>query len=116
MRTFLGTLFLRIAIAFALLYPAISSFINPDKWAAAMPQLVSHFVAVKTFMIIFAGYEFLFALLILIKPDPFAPCIIVFLISAALAGLSFRDFSVVYPNMTLAFAALSMGFLGKIRG
>lgn len=116
MRTFLATFMLRIALAFALLYPAVMSFINQEKWASALPALITSLIPAKTFLIIFAGYEFLFALLILIKPDPFAPCIIVFLVSAALSVLSFRDFDVIYPNVTLAFAALSMAFLGKIRG
>lgn len=116
MRTFLGTLFLRLAVCFALVFPAVMAFIDPDKWAAGLPAVLTHFVAAKTLLIIFSGYELLFGLLILIKPDAFLPAGVVFLISICLAVLNLGDLNKVYQNVIIAFSALALAFFGKIRG
>jgi len=116
MRTFLGTLFLRFAVCFALVFPAVMAFIDPDKWAAALPALLIHFASAKTLLVIFAGYELLFAVFILIKPDPAGPAGVVFLISVLLAILNLGNLSQVYENIVVAFSALALAFFGKIRG
>ena len=116
MRTFFGILFLRIAVCFSLVFPAVMSFVNPDKWAAALPAILTHFIAAKTLLIIFSGYELLFALFILIKPDPSFPAGIVFLISVVLAILNIGDLAQIYQNIIVAFSALALAFFGKIRG
>lgn len=116
MRTFLGTLFLRFAVCFALLFPAIMAFVSPDKAASALPAVLTNFVAAKTLLIIFSGYELLFAVLILVKPDPGWAAGIVFLISAVLAVLNLGDLGQVYQNIIVALSALSLAFFGKIRG
>ncbi len=116
MRTFFGTLFLKIVICFALVFPAVMAFIDPDKWAAALPAVLTHFVAAKTLLIIFSGYELLFAVLILVKPDPAWPSGVVFLISICLAVLNLSDLAQVYQNVIVAFSALALAFFGKIRG
>lgn len=116
MRTFLGTLFLRIAVAFALLYPAIAGFIEPDKWTVALPAVITQLVAAKTVLIILAAYEILFALLILLKPDPGWVAGIVFVVSIVLTVLNLKSFDTAYPNVVVALSALSLAFFGKIRG
>ncbi len=116
MRTFLGTLFLRLGVSFALLYPAVMAFVNPDKWSTALPSILTAFVAPKTLLIMLAGYEILFAALILLKPDPSLPAGIVFLTFVIFTILSFKDFDLVYQNATVALSALALAFFGKIRG
>jgi hypothetical protein len=116
MRTFFGTLFLRIVVCFSLVFPAIISFIDPDKAVAVLPALLTHFIAAKTLLIVFAGYELLFAVLIFIKPDPSWPAGVVFIISIVLVFLNLSDLAQVYQNIIVAFSALSLSFFGKIRG
>lgn len=116
MRTFLGTLLLRVGVAFALLYPAVMSFISPEKWVSHLPPIVSTFMAPKTFLMLLAAYELLFAIIILIKPDPGWIAGIVFLTFTLTAAFTYTDFDSVYQNITMGLAALSLAFLGKIRG
>lgn len=116
MRTFLGTFLLRIAIVFALLYPAVMSFVEPDKWAALLPPVLTSLISAKNLLMILAGYDLLFAVLILIKPDPGWIAGIVFLTFTAFTIFGYRDFDSVYQNVTVALSALALAFLGKIRG
>lgn len=116
MRTFLGTLFLRFAVCFALIFPAIISFVDPDKASALLPAILTHFIAAKTLLIIFAGYELLFGVIILIKPDPSWPAGVVFLISVVLVLLNLGNLDQIYQNIIVAFSAMSLAFFGKIRG
>lgn len=116
MRTFLGTLFLRFAVCFALVFPAIMAFVDSDKWAAGLPAVLTQFVSAKTLLIIFSGYELLFAVFILLKPDPSLPAGFVFLVSVVLAVLNLGDLNKVYQNIIVALSAFALAFFGKIRG
>lgn len=116
MRTFLGTFLLRIGVAFALLYPAVMSFVSPEKWIGRLPAVISSFMAPKTFLMLLAAYEILFAILILIKPDPGWIAGIVFLTFALTAVFTYSDFDLVYQNVTMGLAALALAFFGKIKG
>ena len=117
MRTFVGTTLLRLGIAFALLYPAVMSFVNPDKWTAFLPPVLTALVAPKNLLMILAGYNLLFAILILVKPDPgWTICGILFITFIALAVLGYRDLDLVYQNISVGLATLALGLFGKTRG
>jgi hypothetical protein len=117
MRGLIGTILLRLGVAFALLYPAVMSFVKPEKWAALLPKVLTAFISPENFLMILAGYNILFAILILVKPDPgWMVAGVVFVTFTATAILGYRDLDFMYLNITAGLAALALAFLGKIRG
>ena len=106
---------LRAAVSFSLLYPAISSLFDTDKWLVAVPSFLNGVIDARMLTIIIAGYEILLAILVLIKPNPSAPAMIVFVSVLVFLAFNYTDMQRVYRDIPLALSALALSFLSKVR-
>ena len=106
-------LLLRVGVAFAFIYPAVSAFLVPTSWIGFFPQLVRDFIPNETLLIsIFGISEILIAFWILVGKNIFFPSLLasIYLILIILFNINvfdvlFRDVAILF--MTLALATLS---------
>jgi len=115
MRTLISSFALRAAVSFSLLYPAISSLFAPEKWLVTPPSFLNGIVDAKTLTIIIAGYEILLAILVLVKPNPSGPAMIVFVSVLVFIVFNYTNMEMVYRDIPLALSALALSFLSKVR-
>jgi hypothetical protein len=102
---------LRLAIAFAFLYPAIDGLIHPDNWIDFFPSFMrGGFLSDPTLLLIWGAIEAVIALWILSGKKIFWPstaatillCGIVFF-NMSLFDLVFRDLAIALTAATLAW-------------
>ena len=115
MRTLISTFALRAAVSFSLLYPSISALFAPEKWLINPPSFLHGVIDAKMLTIIIAGYEILLAILVLIKPNPSMPAMVVFVSVLVFIAFNYSDMNRVYLDVPLALSALSLSFLSKVR-
>lgn len=115
MRTLVSTFALRAAVAFSLLYPAISSLFSLEHWLVNPPLFLNGIIDAKMLTIIIAGYEILLAILVLIKPNPSTPAMVVFVSVLVFIAFNYTDMNRIYPDIPLALSALALSFLSKVR-
>lgn len=115
MRTLISSIALRVAVSFSLLYPAISSLFYPDKWVVVVPSFLNGVIDAGMLTIIIAGYEILLALLVLIKPNPSTPALIVIISVLVFLAFNYTDTQRIYRDIPLALSALALSLLSKVR-
>jgi uncharacterized membrane protein YphA (DoxX/SURF4 family) len=110
---------LRIALAFAFLYPAIDAFIDPTSWLGYFPAFATaafHTISIPlkwsdlVLLHAFGLLEIALALWVLIGRRaklPAALMAFILLIIVAL-NLNASDFSVLFRDVSIAFAALAL--------
>ncbi len=106
-------LFIRLGLAFVLLYAGIASFQDPGMWSGFVPQFVSSILPAETFLKIFAVFEVVLGLVILSGK---AARLAGFLAAASLVGITVFNLSawdIVFRDVGLALAALALVFHGR---
>ncbi len=111
---------LRIAIAFAFIFPAYSAIGNPDEWLGYFPPFVlsmaqgigiSDIVLLHTFGI----FEVIIALWVLWGKKGYIPAALAAVVLGLIVILDFNQFSVLFrdASIALASAALALDFWRK---
>ena len=113
------SLVLRIAVAFAFLYPPIAAFFNPDGWVWFVPTFVATVMPLTVFLHLFGVGEIMIALGILFMKNPFYPALAA---AGVLAGIVIVDtvmegsfdwamFDVVFRDISILLAAVALMLL-----
>lgn len=108
-------LFLRLAVAFAFLYPPVSAYLNPTAWLWFVPDFVELVVSKQVFLNVFGVMEIALALAIIFMKNPTYP---LFAASAILAGilvLDYTAFDVVFRDVSILLAAVALILLHRER-
>lgn len=104
---------LRIGIAFGFFYAAIFSFLNPNGWIGFFPIFLRDFFGANLILPIFSFYELVLGFWLISGKWP--------VISATTAALSvfsiiifnFGAMDIVFRDVTIFFAALSLVLLSR---
>ena len=110
---------LRVALAFAFLYPAIDAFFDPTSWLGYFPQFVTatfHTIAVPlkwsdvVLLHSFGLLEVVLALWVLFGRRIRVPATVMALMLFAIVGFNLdpSNFSVLFRDVSIAFAALAL--------
>lgn len=109
----LAAWFLRVGLAFAFLYPAISAFASPLTWQGFIPFWMIGLVNVKIFLLVYSSFEILLAILLLLGKQLFTVSIICVLILFLIVIFNFSAMEIVFRDVSLAFAAIALAILIK---
>jgi len=112
---------LRIALAFAFLYPAIDAFFDPTTWLGYFPTFVTsafHLIAIPlkwsdvVLLHSFGLFEIVLAVWVLFGRRVRIPAIIMAIMLFAIVGFNLdpSNFSVLFRDISIAFAALALAF------
>ncbi|MBV9159371.1 MAG: hypothetical protein JO019_02110 [Candidatus Kaiserbacteria bacterium] len=99
---------LRCGIAFTFLYPPIDAFFNPFSWIGYFPTFLRGFVPDLVLLHSFGAVEIVIAIWILIGWRIFWPAVLATLMLLSIVVFDFRDFEVLFRDLALAAAALSL--------
>lgn len=105
-------LLLKLGVSFALLYPAISAFMNPTLWIGYVPAWVELFVPRDTFLPVFSAFEIIIACGVLFF-NKALPSVIAGLMLVSIVVLNRNEFPVVFRDLAIAFAAFALAILLK---
>ena len=108
MRSSSATLFLRIGVAFAFLYPAIDSFVQPYSWIDYLPQFLNGILPDVEMLRVFAVFEFVLALWILSGKRILVPSLLAALTLIAIVALNVAEFQLLFRDLSIAAAALAL--------
>lgn len=107
------TLLLRVAIAFAFLYPPIAAVLNPTAWIWFVPDFVELFIAKEVFLHVFGVVEVLIALGVLFMRNPFWPAAAASVILFIIVVIDLSTFDIVFRDVSILLAALALILLTK---
>ncbi len=106
-------LLLRLAVAFAFLYPPINAWGDPNAWIGYFPQFMSGILPDETLLHVFGGIEILLALWILSGWKIVWPCVGAAVMLLAIVGFNMSEFQVLFRDVSIALAALALAYLHK---
>lgn len=102
-------LLLRIGVAFAFIYPAISSFINPTAWIGFLPA----FVATETLLFIWGVIQIILALWILSGKKIFIPSIIASLALLGVILFNFTQIDIIFRDIVIFLVTIALAIYSK---
>lgn len=104
---------LRLGLAFAFIYPAVSAFIEPNNWIGFIPVFIRDVVPADIFLPIYSIAELIIGAGILLSKNPFYYAlsgafvlVLVVILNIGSFDLVFRDVSII--AMALAFIWLTV--------
>ena len=107
----LSSLLLRVGLAFVFVFAAISLSLNPSEGMHFLPPFVSYFVSPSLFLTLFGVYEIILSVWLLSGKFSLYAGLIAATTLVVITGLNFSDFSVLFRNVAIVFAALALASL-----
>src|SRR3989344_8732086 len=103
-------LLLRVGVAFAFLYPAISAYFTPDSWIGYFPSFLLDAAAGKELLLlhVFGAVEIVIALWILSGKKIFLPSALATLMLIGIVVFNFSQMEVVFRDLAIATASAAL--------
>ena len=107
-------LFLRIALAFAFLYPAYGFWMNPNDWLGYIPAFVRNVgFSQDVLIMLIAGVHIIIALWILSGWRIFLPSLIAAVFLGSVVYFNQNQLDVLFRDISLGLAALALAFSNR---
>lgn len=107
-------LLLKLGVAFSFFYPALSAFIDPLLWIGYVPVWIDLFIPREIFLHIFSAFEIVVALGVLFW-NRALPSVIAGVMLISIVLLNRSEFSVVFRDLSIAFAAFALALLVRTK-
>ena len=105
-----STLLLRIAIAFAFLYPPFDALSNPNAWIGFFPPFVLGYVSNGTLLLLWGAVMVILALWILWGKKLFIPSAAATVVLLAIVAFNLPLLEIVFRDLSLALVAATMAW------
>jgi hypothetical protein len=115
MRHHFASILLRIGLAFVFLFAAISGFLAPQNWVGYLPGFATSILPANVLLAILGLYEIVLSIFLLFKKEVALPALLAAFTLFGITIVNLPQFDVVFRDVGLAFAALALFFIGKIR-
>ncbi len=106
----MSALLLRLGLALAFLYAAISSLKNPAAWESFLPTLLTHYLRADVLLKFFSVYELLLALWLLSGKYVRYAGLLCALTFAGIVTSNVHAFDITFRDLALLFASLALFF------
>lgn len=107
-------LMLKLGVAFAFIYPALSAFIDPSQWIGYVPMWVEQIIPRELFLPIFSTIEIIVALGVLFWNNPI-PSIVAGMMLVSIIIFNRNEFSVVFRDLSIATMAFGLALLARTK-
>lgn len=101
-------IFLRLGLAFVLIYAAVSATINPVNWIGYFPQFLKNFVPDSLLLPLFSFIEIFLGLWFIWGKKLFFPSIISALAMAGIIIFNLNQMDIVFRDVSIMLTALSL--------
>jgi len=99
---------LRLAIAFAFLYPAVAIHINPDSWIAYFPDFIRTSVPLTLLIYGFSALHLIIGLWILSGKKIFIPSVVASIFLAGVLVFNWQGMDVLFRDISLMFVTIAL--------
>ncbi|MCH8050382.1 hypothetical protein IIB51_03230 [Patescibacteria group bacterium] len=101
-------LLLRLGVAFAFIYPAVSAFFNPFAWVGYFPLFLGDYVSLG-FALYFVGlFEIAIAFWILFGKNIFVPSTLATIFLIAIVAFNWSQMDVLFRDLPIAAMSLAL--------
>jgi uncharacterized membrane protein YphA (DoxX/SURF4 family) len=104
----LSSLLIRLGLAFVFLYAAVFMTFAPEKYIVYFPDFMRELVPGYTLLHVFAAFEVILSVFLIIGKFTFVTAIISFLTMLALTVVNLDMFSVLFRNVSIILSALAL--------
>ena len=101
-------LLLRVAVAFAFLYPPINAFSHPDAWTGYFPAFMQKAMEPTLLLYLFGIVEVGLALWILSGRKVWLPALLAAAMLIAIVAFNLPEFQVLFRDLAIAAAAFAL--------
>ena len=108
-----ASILLRLSLAFAFGYAAISELMNPDAWLSFFPSWLGQIWPLSNWLIIFAATEILLALWIMSGEKLFWAGLTAAAVLFAITLSNLFAMDIVFRDLSLCLAAMALAVLNK---
>jgi len=110
----LPELCLRLAVAVAFVYPAISALFDPVSWFGYFPKAIQLLPIDPSLLLHgFGALEVLLALWILLGKRVFIPSVLATIVLMAIVVVHYVNFPILFRDVSIALAALALAFMHR---
>lgn len=108
-------LLMRLAVAFAFLYPAVDAWFNPDSWIGYFPGFILDLAGSNTELLLhgWGVLEIMLAFWVLFGVRVFIPSIIMAAALIMVVVANPGQFPILFRDISIALAALSLAVVNK---
>lgn len=101
---------LRVGLAFAFIYPAVSSVLNPYSWVGYIPRFVIETTQLQPMLLLhgFGFFELFLAVWILFARNTLYPGVLAALILSLIVIFNFNQMDVIFRDIPLILVALAL--------
>ncbi|PIQ69188.1 MAG: hypothetical protein COV91_00225 [Candidatus Taylorbacteria bacterium CG11_big_fil_rev_8_21_14_0_20_46_11] len=111
-----SNLLLRIALAFAFLYPAYGFWTNPSSWVGYIPSIMKDTgLAQGVLIMLIAGLHLVIALWILSGWKIFIPSLVTAIFLGSIVYFNQNQLDILFRDISLALVALALAFGSRNR-
>ncbi len=112
----MSNLLLRIALAFAFLFPAYEFWKDPGEWVGYIPSFATHLGLSQNILLLgLMGFHLIIALWILSGWRIFLPSLIAAVFLGAVVYFNLNQLDILFRDISLAIAALALAFGARSR-
>ena len=111
--TQLSSLLIRLGLAFVFLYAAVFMTFAPEKYIVYFPDFMRELVPGYTLLHVFAAFEVILSVFLIIGKFTFVTAIISFLTMLALTAVNLDMFSVLFRNVSIILSALALAIQSR---
>lgn len=101
-------LLLRLGVAFAFIYPAISAWIEPNNWIGYFPTWMKGYVKDAILLHAFGVTEIIIGFWILYGKKIFIPSVLASLYLAAIIVLNLNSFDVIFRDVSILAVSVAL--------
>lgn len=106
-------LLLRIGVSFAIIYPAVSAYFNPDAWIGYFPDFVFSFISELFLLYIFGVVMIIIGFWILSGKKIFIPSIIATITLTSIVLFNISQIDILFRDISIAIMSFSLVLLNK---
>lgn len=108
----IATLLLRIGVAFAFIYPAVSAYFEPLSWIGFFPDFLRDVAPSEIFLLnAFGIYEIIIALWILIARNIFIPSILAVIYLFGIVIFNLPSLDIIFRDISIMLMAVALAVL-----
>lgn len=104
---------LKIAVAFALLYPGVASLIDPSSWIGFAPSWIPYILPKELFLIFFSVFEIALAFSILLLKRPFYPSLIAASVFFGVVIFNIGAMDIVFRDISIGLVSLALAMMSR---
>ena len=102
---------LRLGLAFAFIYPAVSAFIEPNNWIGFIPVFIREIIPAEIFLPIYSIVEIIIGAGILLSKNPFYYAVAGAFVLGAIVILNIGSFDLVFRDVSIIGMAVALVML-----